>query len=82
MFTNPGQVYELANRLIVASRAHGGTDTAQRLDDVLNAGSSVLEILGAIQAVLREEGGTLEQYVDRAEIDTAIRYVDHAFGRS
>jgi hypothetical protein len=51
------------------------------LDDALHAGSSALEILGAIAAVLSNDARMLGNMTDRAQIDEAIAYVRKAYGQ-
>lgn len=82
MPTDPGQVYDLAHRLLDACRASGHADIAQQIDDALHAGSSALETLGGIRNALLQNGDVLKEFADPSEIDATITYIDKTFGRS
>ena len=81
MYSNPGEVYSLARRLIQECRANGHESVADKLGDALCVGTSALETLGAIVRALVEHYELLKDFTDSDEIDAAVLYVDKVFGR-
>ena len=82
MTNDPGQVYDIARRLIDACRDSEHADIAQQIDDALHAGSSALETLGGIRNVLLQNGDVLKEFAEPIEIAATIKYIDETFGRS
>ena len=81
MMTHAGEVYDLAARLIRRARAAGRDDVARRLDDALHAGSSAMEILGSIGAVLVDEAETLGAFAPPSQLQVAVRFVASVLGK-
>ncbi|HYW80652.1 MAG TPA: hypothetical protein VE890_13810 [Thermoguttaceae bacterium] len=81
MTDNPAEVYSLARELIAACEASGHNDVAKQIDEALHAGSSALEILGAIRTAFIDHRAVLNLFVDSGQLDSAIAFVDAAFGR-
>lgn len=80
MITTTDSFYEFIELAIQKCRDHGYSDIAQQLDDAMHLGSSGLEILGAIKAVIVTRRAELEIVFDKYTLDELIRYVNEAFG--
>ncbi len=80
MITTTNEIYEFVELAKNRCRQNGDLEIANQLDDAMQLGSSGLEILGAIKAVLVSQAITLEKLVDRASIQEVVKYVDQAYG--
>ena len=80
MITTTNEVYEFTELTMKKCREHGYDDIAQQFDDAMHLGSSGLEILGAIKAVLMSNAARMENVVDKAEAQEVVKYVNRVFG--
>ncbi len=82
MVSNSEDVYALARRLIEHCKATDHDEAAAQLYDALHAGSSALEVLGAIRCALRMHHLLYQEFAAPEELEAATKYVDHVFGRA
>ena len=80
MITTTDRFYEFTEHVIQKCLDHGYGDIAQQLDDAMHLGSSGLEILGAIKAVIVARRAELDVIFDRYTLDELVQYVNKAFG--
>jgi hypothetical protein len=80
MITTTDKFYEFTELTIKKCRDKGYNDIAQQLDDAMHLGSSGLEILGAIKAVMVARRTELESVWDKQLLDELVHYVNKAFG--
>ena len=80
MITNTDRFYEFTEQVIQKCLNHGYGDIAQQLDDAMHLGSSGLEILGAIKAVIVARRAELDVVFDKYTLDELVQYVNKAFG--
>jgi hypothetical protein len=80
MITTTNEIYEFVELTSKKCRENGYDDIAKKLDEALHLGSSGLEILGAIRAVIVSEAPRLEKIVDEGSVRETVEYVNRAFG--
>ena len=80
MIATTDNFYKFTELAIEKCRDHGYGDIAQQLDDAMHLGSSGLEILGAIKAVIVARRAELEIALDKHTLDELVQYVNKAFG--
>jgi anti-anti-sigma regulatory factor len=81
MISSPEDVYTFARRLRESCKASGHKEAAVQLDDALHMGSSALETLGAIRNSLLMNQELYQNLASQEELQAAIEYVNHVFGR-
>ena len=77
-------VFRFIEHLMFESKKRNEMELFKKLDDALNLGSSALEILGAIRAILVENRSTISKLFDSKNIeeaDSVIAFVDTVYGR-
>jgi hypothetical protein len=76
-------VYHFVRVLSAECKTNGATDVYEELDDALHLGSSGLEILNALRAVLLRNRAIVEQLLGTVGSEQAreiVHFVDRALG--
>lgn len=80
MIATTDEIYAFVELTMKRCGERGLGDISQQLDDAMHLGSSGMEILGAIRAVLIAQAARLTGIVEQATIQEVIDFVNKSFG--